>query len=228
MTSIRSFLLDLLRNISKFILKRQVGFTPFCVISNDCWGGELYKWTDRPFNTPFIGLMVMAPCYLKFLQNPKYYLSIPLQFKKESFYNEMNSFRAKHNNYPLAILDNIEIHFLHYKNEIEAKEKWDRRKQRMDWEHLVVKFSLDKDYAKPTDLEIIDKLAFPKKVSFSKSETGNFPFNIYVDDYDIDGARMFRLSLTKFSLGKFIKYGKIEPNKGYRSFLAKIQKRFLK
>lgn len=31
------------------------------------------------------------------------------------------------NTYPIALLGDVEIHFLHYDNETVAKEKWERR-----------------------------------------------------------------------------------------------------
>lgn len=61
------------------------------------------------------------------LKNIKYYLSgdISLQFVKESKYLEDFD-----NRYPIALLDDVELHFLHYADETEARQKWDRRIQR--------------------------------------------------------------------------------------------------
>ena len=45
----------------------------------------------------FVGLMLMAPCYIKFLDNPKNYLSSKLTFIEESKYFEMNKLHYKDN-----------------------------------------------------------------------------------------------------------------------------------
>ena len=228
MDRVKKWIQAIMRGFAKFLLKKQVGDKPFCVFSNDCWGGELYKWTERPFNTPFIGLMLMAPCYIKFLRNPQHYLSMPLVFVNESTYKEMNQFRSSHHMYPLGKLDDIEIHFLHYKTADEAAEKWERRKVRIDWNHLVVKFALDKDYAKPSDLDILAQMPYPKKISFSKEATNRPNLNVAMNDYDMDGARMFRLSLWRFSLGQFLKNGSVSPISGFDLLFGLVQKKFLK
>lgn len=28
----------------------------FVIISDNCWGGAVYQWYDRPYNSPFVGL----------------------------------------------------------------------------------------------------------------------------------------------------------------------------
>ncbi len=52
----------------------------FVIISNNCWGGEIYSWFKRPYNSPFIGLFLNGPCYLKLLSNFDYYMSLDLNF----------------------------------------------------------------------------------------------------------------------------------------------------
>lgn len=47
----------------------------FTIISNNCWGGELYKELNLAYNTPFIGLFIYAPCYIKMLKNLRFYLN---------------------------------------------------------------------------------------------------------------------------------------------------------
>lgn len=42
---------------------------------------------------------------------------------------------------PVGILGDVEIVFLHYKDSAVAKEKWDRRISRINWNNLIYKFS---------------------------------------------------------------------------------------
>ena len=65
-------------------------------------------------------MFVFSPDYIKMLKNLKHYLSgsISLTFVKESKY-----IKDFDNAYPLALLDDIELHFLHYADEEEATQK---------------------------------------------------------------------------------------------------------
>lgn len=92
----------------------------FCIISNDCWGGGYYLFTQRAFNTPFIGLFVEAQDYVTLLERLSYYLEQPLSFVTDS-----------NTEYPVAMLDNVRLHFLHYSTKEEAADKWQRRVARL-------------------------------------------------------------------------------------------------
>lgn len=97
----------------------------FVIIANNCWGSEVYHWFKRPYNTPFIGLYLNGPCFVKLLSNFDRYMALELKFVTSSDYSNIAP------DYPVAKLDDVEIHFLHYKSEIEAREKWTRRTSRM-------------------------------------------------------------------------------------------------
>ncbi|MBT8316874.1 MAG: DUF1919 domain-containing protein [Lutibacter sp.] len=136
----------------------------FVIISNNCWGGEVYNWFKRPYNSPFVGLFLHGPCYIELLSHFDYYMSLDLTFVKSSKYLKTDP------NYPVGKLNDIEIHFLHYKDEEEAFSKWERRKKRMFDET-----SKNNYFFKICDLnegteEIFNKfhkLPFKNKVSFS-------------------------------------------------------------
>ena len=40
------------------------------ILSNNCWGTFMYKYCNLEFNSPFIGLFVFAPDYIKLLEEP--------------------------------------------------------------------------------------------------------------------------------------------------------------
>jgi uncharacterized protein (DUF1919 family) len=98
---------------------------PPVVISNNCYSGQVYQVYNLPYASPFAGMFLYGPCYLKLLKNLKHYLQQPLQFIENSKYPD----RPK--TYPVALLDDIELHFSHYKTEEEAAEKWYRRTNRL-------------------------------------------------------------------------------------------------
>ena len=65
--------------------------------------------------------------YFKFLTNIEHYLSEPLRFESSSEYS-----------YPVAYLDDIFVHFNHYATEEIAREKWETRKKRINWDNVYV------------------------------------------------------------------------------------------
>ena len=136
-------ILDIKIKIAKYLNRIGLRNRQFTIISNNCWGGYVYQEFGIRYNTPFIGLFIFSPDYIKLLQNFKYYLSEKLVFIKideSKYYNEINEMGIK-KIYPIAVLDDIEIHFLHYKTEKEAEEKWTRRLKRINYNNILFKFS---------------------------------------------------------------------------------------
>jgi len=97
----------------------------FVIIANNCWGGEVYQWYKRSYNSPFVGLFLYSECFLKLVSKFEEYMAKELTFTKTSKY------LTEKQEYPIGLLGAIEIHFLHYKSEQEAKDKWNRRTARM-------------------------------------------------------------------------------------------------
>ena len=213
-------------NIATWIVKKNTVAIPICIFSNDCWGGQFYRCTGRAYNTPFVGLMLMAPCYLKLLEQPLYYLEQKLVFTNHSRYNNLQQLREK-KPYPLGLLEDVEIHFLHYATTTEASEKWNRRKARVDWEHLYVKFAMDKDYADEHLLEDFERLPYKNKICFSRESYSN-PINYRVKGYVEDGAQLFSLCFKEVNLFQWFKNGGIHPNTGVNKLINPFVGRFLK
>jgi uncharacterized protein (DUF1919 family) len=201
------------RRLLRVYFKRLIGNKKICIISNDCWAGELYKLLDRPFNTPFIGLMLMSPCYIKLMNNPRYFLGLPLVFKNNSKYPAMQEINAG-KDFPVGVLGDsgIEIHFLHYDSEDEANEKWKRRIQRIDWDNLFIKYDCGKDYA---DLESVEKfieLPYADKLIFGKENFGKKEVFV-VNNYSIDALIQFRNCFLSFNpVGWLIRKPAIKNN----------------
>ena len=72
--------------------------------------------------------------------------------------------------YPIGVLSNgknlIEIFFLHYHSEQEAKEKWERRVQRINWNKLLVKFN-DQNGCSEAEVNKFMETPFKNKVFFT-------------------------------------------------------------
>lgn len=214
------------RDMLTLYFKKKVGRSKFCIISNDCWGAEMYKLLDRPFNTPFIGLMLMGPCYIKMLEDPQYYLRLPLKFEEQSRYTEMQQINSG-TNFPLATLGDsgIEIHFLHYKSKSEAKEKWERRLKRMDWNNLFIKYDCNKDYVSKQLVEKFNKLQYPNKLLFGKENFGCENV-IVVKDCPLNAVKQFRSCFLKFSPVGWLK-GETFYKNVFEKKIGKLASRYL-
>jgi len=177
----------------------------FTIFSNDCWGAEVYHYYDLAYNTPFVGLYLMAPCYMKFLKDPESYLSMEFKFSKHSRYEQVErSRKIREKDFPTGILGDIEIQFLHYDDENEATEKWNRRKQRVNLDNLFVKFDAGKDGATDEIAIEFDNLAYKNKICLSDRKIDNVQSLVYCPDWEKDGAVMFKKSMKYFSISKWM------------------------
>jgi uncharacterized protein (DUF1919 family) len=106
----------------------------FCLISDDCWGGALYQHLARPYNTPFIGLQIHVPDFLQLIEDLPGHLDLPLRFGEREMQDDGVEF-------PVGFLGGVKIHFIHYRDEEEAEEKWIRRRERIEPENLFFKLN---------------------------------------------------------------------------------------
>ncbi|MBL7707171.1 MAG: DUF1919 domain-containing protein [Taibaiella sp.] len=165
----------------------------FAIVANNCWGAEIYKEVNRPFNTPFIGLYIYGPDYVKLLSNIDHYANVELKFIKTSKWLK-NTIEQK---YPIGILDDVEVHFLHYHSEAEAFEKWNKRMKRLmevDRSNWFLKIC-DRDHGFEEVLLAFHELPFNNKISFAKY---NLDINNHIvveeteqDKTVVDGVRLF-------------------------------------
>lgn len=203
----------LLRKATGFIDQKLYPNKDFIVISNNCWGAEIYKRLGLKYNTPFVGLFLFGPDYLKLLKNLDYYLNCPLSFAEQSKY-------TKHDiTYPIGLLDDIEVHFQHYDSKQEAKEKWVRRCQRLqqnkEKDNLFIKIC-DRE---KTDLSIIKefhRLPFNHKISFGIEPIpieGHIQIKQSENDKNVpDGVKLYKLSYKYLDVLEWVNSGRISVN----------------
>lgn len=158
-------------NIYKMIDKIGLKNKDFTIISNNCWGGFVYQRYDLVYNTPFIGLFIFASDYIKLLKNFKKYIHKELVFinaSKSKYIIELKN-NNTYNKYPIALLGDVEIHFLHYKDENEAREKWNRRVKRINYDNILIKFS-ENDLCTPNLIKEFDKVNFDNKICLTANK----------------------------------------------------------
>jgi uncharacterized protein (DUF1919 family) len=154
-------LLDAAEFMYRFIQRKRLHNKDFTIISNNCWGGGVYEDLGQKYNSPTIGLFFFAPCYFEFLKNLKSNLSEEISFVSDSKYPKARELQEKQS-YPIGTLGgSIEIHFLHYHSCDEARDKWNRRRLRVNYDNLFLSFSDSEGYDLD-GLEFFDSLPFSK------------------------------------------------------------------
>ena len=155
------------------------------IISNNCWAGHVcrfYGWL--PYNTPTVGLYFFADGYIRFLRHMDHYLKQPLRIIpwQESKYADILEKRGD-SRAPVGMIGDVEIVFLHYHSAEEAIQKWERRKQRIDKNHLVVKFS-EMNCCTYEHLKAFDSLPYKHKLMFTKHRHPELKSAVYYRGYE--------------------------------------------
>lgn len=164
---------------------KQIKNKEFTIICNNCWAGHIYQKLNIPYLTPTVGLFFYAPCYIKFLECLEFYLKENLVFISSSKYERANE-KRKSKWYPIAKLDDIEIHFLHYETDEEADKKWNNRKARINRENLLVVGS-ERDLCDESIIRRFQKLPYKNKVFFTAKKYDDDEFLVHIKDYEKQG-----------------------------------------
>lgn len=141
-------------------LKELKAHTP-TIFAPNCWGGITYNHLDLEFRSPLINMHEPHEEYLKFLANPRYYMDQDLVLKEKYIDHTMTK------PFPVVWLGDITLWMNHYDNFRTAREAWERRRERIDWDNLFVMF-FDED---PKLVETFLSLPYEKKVCFVPWET---------------------------------------------------------
>lgn len=146
----------LLRFPMNYINRRKLNNRNFTIISSNCVGGVITHELGLKFNSPTINLFFYPKDYIKFVSNLKHYI----------FYSELIEENFNDVSYPVGRLDDILIHFVHYKNFDDAKKKWKQRCKRINWDNLFF-IMVERDGCTKTELMNFEKLSYKNKVVFT-------------------------------------------------------------
>ena len=169
--------------LAKLRLKR-IQNRDFSIICNNCWGGYVYRRYGLPYASPTVGLYFFAEEYLKFCNNLKLYLETPLTFIRWQDSKYSTALEGKNQTAcPIGKLGDVEIVFLHFKTEEEAKDKWERRSARVNFNNLIYKFS-QMNLCTMEHLKAFDALDVTKKFVFVSGKQKSIRSAIRVSSED--------------------------------------------
>lgn len=144
------------------------------LISQNCIGGVFYHDLGTQFLSPTINLFIKEPDFVRFVLNLRHYIDCELEMRWEE-------------EYPVGRLDDIEIHFMHYKTCQEAKEQWDRRKKRINWEKIVV-LCTDRDGFNETAFQQWKYIPYPKVLFTAQQSFSRDKDSVFFPQYSEQGC----------------------------------------
>lgn len=142
------------------------------IIASNCIGTFMYYDLKMRFQSPTINLSFEMNDYVRFLENLRWYLEQPvIPFEDDRF------------EYPCGMVGDVEIRFNHYKTFEEAAEKWNERRQRIDWDNLFV-IGIDGDGCTYESLQRFDALPYSNKVIFTNKPYPEFASAYYLPGFE--------------------------------------------
>lgn len=167
----------------------------FTIISHNCVGGVIYHDLGLKLNTPTINLFFMAKDFIKFCNNLNYYLNCEIKPLKQEKYN-----------YPIAQIDDVLLYGLHYNSFEELKEKWEKRKERVNFENLFFMMS-ERDGCTETDIKSFDKLPYENKIIFVHKPMPEIKSAYYIPNTEtIEYGKNCVVPLSDFKEGEKKRY----------------------
>jgi uncharacterized protein (DUF1919 family) len=201
----------------------RLGERSIVLVSNNCWGYELYQALRREYSTPFVGLYVYPECYLSLLK-AKFPDRLALTgFVASSRYSELTPA------YPVGVLaDGEELHFLHYRTPEEAQLKWTRRLERMrralDRSDSVLAVKMcDRDGCEPRHLAAFHELPYRTKLSIGITTSAQrqhiaVPRLLDRDGRSvIDGRSLYRKRYRYFDITEWLIAGSVHHTPASRA-----------
>lgn len=158
----------------KFVLDRTVclpGFTlekyaalrksNLSILSMGWWAGIAYHKLGLPELSPTIGMYTSEEHFMNFLPEARWHLKKDLHFERTEYSADLGL------SYPIFWLDGTQWFMNSYKNDADALELWNERKNKINWSNVLVTMHT----SSPAVLERFDCLPYAKKVCFVPFET---------------------------------------------------------
>lgn len=141
--------------IYNFVKKSKNNFKDITILSQNCLGGIIYSDMNQMFLSPTINLFFESNDFLKFVNNLDFYLNCNIQMHWERW--------------PIGVLGDIKVNFMHYNSCEEAMNAWNNRKQRVNLDKIFV-LCTDRDGFNNETYELWKTIKYPKLLLTNKEE----------------------------------------------------------
>ena len=151
------------------------------IIANNCIAGSMLHDLGLRFNTPTINLQILPREYIKFCRDFRHYMETEIQECKQSELSDVHKYdlinmfgHVPINEFPYGLCDDILIVFQHYSNFNEARAAWNRRKARVDYDHIGFMFYIAWEHDQHRAAQFLD-LGLKNSVVFTERFDINLP-----------------------------------------------------
>ena len=148
----------------------------FSVIASNCNGAFLLHDLGLRFNSPFVNLWMKPDDFIRFLSDINHYLSCEMLFVEEPDIS-----------YPIGLLDDVRIYFQHYSSKEMAREKWEERSKRINFNNLFIMFT-DRDGCTYQNLCDFEALPYRNKVVFTHVPYPEFQSACYLKGWESEAS----------------------------------------
>ena len=173
--------------LERLIQRRRQQFTAserISIIAQNCIGGVLYHDLGLEFSSPTVNLFFMGPDFVRFVSNLKHYMDLdPVMTWGE--------------NYPIGYLEDVQIHFMHYATCLEARDAWNRRKHRINWDNILVLCTDMEDFTDEVFARWKD-IPYPKVLFTANSSFAQDQDSVFYPEYQSGGRVGDLISQRKF------------------------------
>lgn len=129
----------------------------FSIICSTCIGGVIYHRLNMPFLSPTINLWLYQGDFIRFIRDIRHYISQDLMFTSSEW------------DFPVAKLDDVQIMFNHAKDAEEAKNDWNKRCSRINYDNLYI-ILYDRDGISEQDIRCLSDVPCKRLVVLSERE----------------------------------------------------------
>ena len=163
---IKKYLKDRYFSYTGKIKQKKIKNKEFTIISNNCFGGIIYRNYHIPYQSPTCGIFFMAKEYIKFIYDIKNYIYNDIvEIKIED--SKYKDYLTKINyNGIIGKIKDVEICFLHFNDIKEINEKWKRRTARINWKRMIYKFN-DQNLCTHKELQQFEQFDAKHKICFT-------------------------------------------------------------
>lgn len=145
------------------------------IIAQNCVGGVLYHDLGLKFTSPTINLYFDPKEFLKYVLNIKHYNALTPQM----VFDEKRG-------YPVGKLEDISVYFMHYTTCEEAKQKWEERKARINYNKLFI-IALDENHFGKECYELFKQIPYEKVLFTVDKKLESQSDCVYLDKITVDG-----------------------------------------
>ena len=165
---------NILRKVVNMCNRIKLKNKNFTLIASNCNGCFICHDLNVRFNSPFVNLYLESRDFIKYIKNIEYYNKC-----------EINFINDKSVDYPVGILDDIKLYFVHYESEEQARSKWIERSKRINLENLFILMT-DRDVCTKDDLIEFDNLPYKNKIVFTHVPYDDIKSAVYIKGFEKD------------------------------------------